>query len=64
MIREITETMELGFDLVDDTCMHMRNDPNFYRKEYFPTMASIADMQREGSNNDPRKLIMPMIEKE
>jgi hypothetical protein len=63
MVREITETIDVGFDLVDDTCMHMRNDPNFYRREYFPTMAKIADMQREGNNDNPRKIIMPMIEK-
>jgi hypothetical protein len=24
---------ELGFDLVDDTSVWMRNDPEFYRKE-------------------------------
>jgi|TARA_R110000803_G_scaffold167411_4_gene230631 hypothetical protein len=63
MVREITETTEMPYDLVDDTCMHMRNDSAFYRNEYFPTMAKIADMQREGTNTDPRKTLMPMIEK-
>ena len=58
MVREITETIDVGFDLVDDTCMHMRNDPDFYRREYFPTMAKVADMQREGNKDNPQKTIM------
>jgi hypothetical protein len=53
----------LNFDIVDDTCVHMRNDPMFYRKEYFPAIAQIADMQREGTNDNPQDILMPMIEK-
>ena len=59
-VTEVQENEDLGFDLIDDT---MRNDSAFYRNEYFPTMAKIADMQREGTNTDPRKTLMPMIEK-
>ena len=53
----------LNFDLVDDTCVFMKNDPMFYRKQYYPSIATIADMHREGSNKDPKKVLMPMIEK-
>ena len=54
MIREITETMELGFDLVDDTCMHMRNDPNFYRKEYYPMACKMNSLKTED--------LMPLVD--
>ena len=54
---------ELGFDLVDDTSVWMRNDPQFYRKEYFPVISRIADMHRAGKKVDHRKHMGPMIEK-
>ena len=54
---------DLGFDLVDDTVVHMRNDPMFYRKEYFPTFSKIADLQRAGKDFKPHDIVMPMIEK-
>jgi len=63
MVREICETLQMNYDLVDDACMHMRNDSNFYRKEYFPTISNLADLQREGANDNPKKILMPMIEK-
>ena len=34
---------ELGFDLVDDTSVWMRNDPEFYRKEYFNNLTQQKD---------------------
>jgi len=39
-IFEVTEIdqkddKDLGYDLVDDTSVWMRNDPQFYRKELF-----------------------------
>jgi hypothetical protein len=60
---KVYEVTELPFNKVDDVVVFMRNDPMFYRKQYFPTFANIADMQREGSNDDPKSAIMPMIEK-
>jgi hypothetical protein len=62
---EVTENIDTGlnFDIVDDTCVHMKNDPMFYRKQYFPAIAQIADMQREGTNDNPQDILMPMIEK-
>lgn len=66
-IYEVTELKkaddELPFDLVDDTTFYMRNDPQFYRKEYFPVMSKLADMHREGKQIDHRKHIGPMVEK-
>jgi len=63
MVKVFEVTEKLPFDRVDDIVVYMRNDPVFYRKQYFPTISNIADMQREGSNNNPQDIIMPMIDK-
>ena len=66
-IVEVTEIKDddtdLGFDLVDDTSVFMRNDPHFYRKEYFPVMSRMADLFRAGKKIDHRKHMTPMVEK-
>lgn len=59
-IYEVTET-DLPFDIVDDASYYMRNDPSFYRKQYFPCMAKMADRHSEGKKID-RTMIMDMIE--
>lgn len=38
---------KLPFDVVDDVCVFMRNDPMFYRKSFFP---AIKRMQHCGKN--------------
>ena len=59
---KIFEVTEPNFDIVDDTSFYMRNDPEFYRKEYFPAMASIADMHSKGKDIDPRKCLGNMVD--
>jgi|TARA_B110000977_G_C10879601_1_gene416936 hypothetical protein len=54
---------DLGFDLVDDTSVWMRNDPQFYRKELFPAMTKIADMHRSGKSIDRQKCLGDLVEK-
>ena len=54
---------DLGFDLVDDTSVWMRNDPQFYRKEMFPVMTNIADMHRSGKEIDRHKCLGDLVEK-
>src|SRR6056300_527053 len=60
---KVYEVTELPFDKIDGVVVFMRNDPMFYRKQYFPTCSNLADVQREGSNNNPQSILMPMIEK-
>jgi tagatose-1,6-bisphosphate aldolase non-catalytic subunit AgaZ/GatZ len=36
------EQADLGYDIVDDIVVFMRNDPNFYRKYYYPKMTELA----------------------
>ena len=64
-INEFTELdvhNKFPFDIVDDALTFMKNDPIFYRKKYYPTIAKIADSHRGGKNIDSKKTIMPMIE--
>jgi len=48
MINEFSnkDDMKLPFDVVDDAIVFMRNDPQFYRKQYFPAVAKLADLVR------------------
>lgn len=62
-VTEVKENDDLDFDLVDDTSVWMRNDPQFYRKEFFPVMSKIADMHRDGKDIDHRKHLTPVVDK-
>ena len=57
------DNKELGFDLIDDTSVWMRNDPQFYRKELFPAMSRIADLHRAGKDVNRKKYLGPVVEK-
>jgi len=61
---EFTNPQEnkLNFDVVDDVIVFMRNDPQFYRKSFFPTMSKIADMHRAGQDVNPQECMSGMIE--
>lgn len=45
---------ELGFDLKDDLMCYMRNDPEFYRKEYYPVIRKFAKYSKSGKTVAPR----------
>jgi len=53
---------KFNFDVVDDVCVFVRNDPMFYRKSFFPTMSKIADMHREGKEINAHECMSEMIE--
>ena len=57
------EHPNLGWDVVGDLHVHMKNDPMFYRKEYYPTIASMQDSLKQGNPIDTKKAIVPMINK-
>jgi len=42
------EQPKLNYDVVDDVAVFMRNDPMFYRKQFFPAVSKMADMHRAG----------------
>jgi hypothetical protein len=57
-IDEFTQPDDTGlqFDIVDDAIVFMRNDPTFYRRKYFPTMAKTADLVRGGKELDQKSI--------
>jgi|TARA_R110000851_G_scaffold42698_4_gene105971 hypothetical protein len=55
--------LKLNFDSIEDLVIYMRNDPMFYRKEFFPCMASISDKLDKGKTCDPAKDIGPCVDK-
>ena len=57
----IKQEQELNYDIVDDAHVHMRNDKDFYRQEYFPTMNKMASLHRGSKSFDPKLVVMPMI---
>ena len=57
----INQEQELNYDIVDDAHVHMRNDKDFYRQEYFPTMSKMASLHRGSKSFDPKLVVMPMI---
>ena len=62
-VTKVQENEDLGFDLIDDTSVWMKNDPQFYRHDYYPAMRKIADMHRDGKKINHRKQLTPMITK-
>jgi len=52
---------ELDYDIVDDTHVHMRNDKDFYRQKYFPTMCKMAELHKSSKSFDPKLIIMPLV---
>ena len=52
----------LPFDVVEDAIVFMRNDPMFYRKQYYPSVTKLADMTRAGKPCDKMKMFSSMVE--
>jgi len=63
-INELADHNETNanFDIIDDVIVFMRNDPKFYRKKYFPTMARLSDAHRQGMDVDAHSEMSPMID--
>ena len=57
------EDQELPFDISEDLHVFMKNDPMFYRRAYYPTMAKIADSIRNKKKVDFTTAVNPMIDK-
>ena len=56
------ESKDLGYDLKDDMMFFMNNDPDFYRKEYFPTMLKFKKYCKENKKVRP-VAFQKMVEK-
>lgn len=57
-----SDNKELPFDVVEDAIVFMRNDPMFYRKQYYPTVTKLADMSRAGKPCKKMEMFSSMVE--
>lgn len=64
-INEFHEPIDskLPFDVVEDVVVFMRNDPQFYRKSFFPAVARVADLHRAGKSIDKNECLGDMVER-
>jgi len=47
----------LPFDVIDDVCVFMRNDPIFYRKQLFPAIMRMKDLHTANKNIDVQECL-------
>ena len=52
---------DLGFNVVEDLHIHMKNDPMFYRKQYYPAIANMQDQLKSGNPVNPKEAMLPMV---
>lgn len=53
---------ELPYNVVEDLCIYMQNDPSFYRKNLYPAMLDVQESVKNGGKYN-KKLLLPVIEK-
>jgi hypothetical protein len=53
----------LPYNVVDDVAIFMRNDPMFYRKEFYPAIIKIKTLHDKNKTMNPKSLFNGMIEK-
>ena len=53
---------KFNFDVIDDTHVHMKNDRDFYRKQYYPAMCKIAELTKGRKVFDPKMIVMPLVD--
>ena len=51
-----------SFDVVDDLCVFMRNDPQFYRRSYFPMIGGMAECYEQGGKFNAKKELFPVVD--
>lgn len=54
---------KLPFDVVDDMCVFMRNDPMFYRKSFFPAIKRMQECSSTKEKYVPEVELGPMVDK-
>jgi hypothetical protein len=53
---------KFDFDIADDAVVFMRNDPMFYRKQYYPAMIELAKLVAAGDKKAARNSILPVVD--
>ena len=53
---------KMNFDVVDDVLVFMRNNPKFYRRNFFPAMVELQNKIRKNEKINPKQSLNDMIE--
>jgi hypothetical protein len=51
----------IPFNVAEDLYVYMKNDPMFYRKSFFPAVASMSDRAQAGKSVNLRSTMTPVI---
>lgn len=54
---------ELSFDIADDLVVYMKNDPMFYRKEYYPAVLKMQSAYNKNKPLDAVSLWAPIVKR-
>ncbi|MGY8864403.1 MAG: hypothetical protein ACKVJK_02110 [Methylophagaceae bacterium] len=57
------DDFDMPYNVANDCHTYMKNNPMFYRKEYFPVMASMSDKFRKGQAVDFAETLKPMVQR-
>ena len=59
LINEFSQPYDsnLPYNIIDDVCIFMRNDPMFYRKQLFPAIMKMKDSYAAGKRLDASKCL-------
>jgi hypothetical protein len=52
----------LPWDVVEDLCVFMKNDSNFYRRNLYPVMLTVQGAVKEGGKYN-KKEMLPVVER-
>jgi hypothetical protein len=58
-----TDENVLPFNVVEDVMIFMRNNPSFYRRQFYPTMLQFKRRIDKKQKINPVKLFAPMIKR-
>lgn len=61
-IKDLKIGSEMPYNVVDDLCIYMRQDPEFYRTSLYPAMIDVQEAVKSGGKYN-KKNMLPVVEK-
>lgn len=52
---------KLPYNVVEDLCIYMRNEPNFYRQHLYPALIDVQEAVKNGGKYN-KKNLLPIVE--
>ena len=61
-VKDLKIGSEMPYNVVDDLCIYMRQDPEFYRTSLYPAMIDVQEAVKGGGKYN-KKNMLPVVEK-